>query len=119
MVSDLESVDSANYEEPLINCNPAGINLFIKLETIVLACLEDRNFEDDVSTYSFLENLIEDTSNKRCCKLDENLLLATEDSDCFSYCSPEKSFTAASGKIYPEDRTSASTLQISNISFDY
>ena len=80
MTSDLEPSSSTGYEDPNHDCSSEGAAFFIKFEHLVLTFSENRNFEDNLSTYSFLENLIIATFRKIDCELDEIATSTVEDS---------------------------------------
>ena len=85
---------------------------------------EDTIFADDLITSSFIKDAIVTTSRKISAKINEMLISFDKYSLHYFYLRSEKYFANVSGKSSSADRTSASTLQISNIlvkslPFDY
>ena len=71
MISDLDLVNSADYKEPLHNCNPRNLNPGINFEPFALDLPEENAFEHYLRASSYLECLIAAASNSAQCKLDE------------------------------------------------
>ena len=69
MIYDLQSINRADYEEPLHDFDPSKTKLGIEFKPFALAHPKEITFEDDLRIYFFLEHLLVATSNKICCKL--------------------------------------------------
>ena len=63
MVSDLESVNTAHGEDSLRDCKLEEPNLNVEFEPFFIPHTEDTIFAYDLTTSSFLKNIIETYSN--------------------------------------------------------
>ena len=72
----IESVDSAEFKEPLYDYEHDHSNLDNEFEPFVSVGSKYSTFKDDLSTSSYLEQLASTASIKIDCKLDEMLTLA-------------------------------------------
>ena len=57
----LELVNSADCEEPLRTCEP---NIIIEFEPFILTHSEDKTFEDEIITRSFIKDIAKTSSDK-------------------------------------------------------
>ena len=76
--SDLELFNSADCEEYIQACLPKDPNFSIGFEPFILTRSEFNMFEDNISTSSFLKELVTTSSDKINEKLDSNLILAAK-----------------------------------------
>ena len=97
MTSNLESVNSYDYQELLHDHGPEKTILRIELETFALPRLEEIISHDRISTSSFLQELITASSNELNEKLDYFLTSAVEESTTSHSLSSDTSFTPGRG----------------------
>ena len=64
MISDLDSVNSADFEDFLHEFNLEESKLEIEFETFIMPHTEGNIFTDDLTTSSFIKDIIETSSRK-------------------------------------------------------
>ena len=70
ITSDLVLVNSADYEDPVHEHDQENPNLNVDFDHFVLTRSEERTFENDLSSPSFLKEIVEMSSNEASTKLD-------------------------------------------------
>ena len=118
VTSNLDSANSADFEDNPHAYEHKDPNVNIEFEPFVLIRSKNKAFEDEIITSSFLKELATASSNKANEKLDRILASETKDSIDYPSLSSNVSFAPASRDLPSEVKPSASTLQITNDHFD-